>query len=42
MPILLEYRKKKRNGHYRQTVEVVYNFVGTIEPQFFDDDETYN
>ena len=34
--------KTKINGHYRQTVEIVYNFVGTIEPQFFDDDETYN
>jgi len=29
----------KKNGHYRQTVEIIYNFVGTIEPQFFDDDE---
>jgi len=43
IPIIsYEEAKTKINGHYRQTVEIVYNFVGTIEPQFFDDDETYN
>lgn len=39
---VIVHEKTKINGHYRQTVEIVYNFVGTIEPQFFDDDETYN
>ncbi len=39
---VIVHEKTKINGHYRQTVEIVYNFVGTNEPQFFDDDETYN
>ena len=39
---VIVHEKTKINGHYRQTVEIVYNFVGTIEPQLFDDDETYN
>lgn len=39
---VIVHEKTKINGYYRQTVEIVYNFVGTIEPQFFDDDEAYN
>lgn len=39
---VIVHEKTKINGHYRQTVGIVYNFVGTIEPQFFDDDEVYN
>ena len=28
------------NGHYRQEVEIVYNFIGAVEiPDFLDDDE---
>ena len=33
------HEKTKVNGHYRQTVEIIYNFVGAIVPAFFDDDE---
>ena len=36
---VIVHEKTQVNGHYRQTVEIVYNFVGTIVPTFFDDDE---
>ena len=35
---VIVHEKTKVNGHYRQTVEIVYNFVGAIVPPFFDDD----
>ncbi len=35
---VIVHEKTKVNGHYRQTVEIIYNFVGTIAPPFFDDD----
>ena len=38
---VIVHEKTKINGHYRQTVEIVYNFVGAIVPTFFDDDEDY-
>ena len=38
---VIVHEKTKVNGHYRQTVEIVYNFVGAIVPTFFDDDEDY-
>lgn len=31
------HEKTKENGHYRQTIEIVYNFVGAIELPTFDD-----
>ena len=39
---VIVHEKTQVNGHYRQTVEIIYNFVGAIVPTFFDDDETYN
>ncbi len=38
---VIVHEKTKVNGHYKQTVEIVYNFVGAIVPTFFDDDEDY-
>ena len=35
---VIVHEKTKENGHYRQTVEIVYNFVGEIAPSFFDDE----
>ena len=35
---VIVHEKTKVNGHYRQTVEIIYNFVGAIQPPFFDDD----
>ena len=36
---VIVHEKAKVNGHYRQTVEIVYNFVGEIAPSFFDDED---
>ncbi len=38
---VIVHEKTKINGHYRQTIEIIYNFVGAIVPTFFDDDEDY-
>lgn len=38
---VIVHEKTQVNGHYRQTVEIIYNFVGAIVPTFFDDDEDY-
>ena len=35
---VIVHEKTKVNGHYRQTVEIIYNFVCAIQPPFFDDD----
>lgn len=37
---IIIHEKRKENGHYRQEVEIVYNFIGAVEfPDFLDDDE---
>lgn len=37
---IIVHEKRKENGHYRQEVEIVYNFIGAVEiPDFLDDDE---
>lgn len=37
---IIVHEKRKENGHYRQEVEIVYNFIGAVEiPNFLDDDE---
>ena len=37
---LIVHEKRKENGHYRQEVEIVYNFIGAVEiPDFLEDDE---
>ena len=37
---IIVHEKRKENGHYRQKIEIVYNFIGAVEiPNFFDDDE---
>ena len=37
---IIVHEKRKENGHYRQEVETVYNFIGAVEiPDFLDDDE---
>ena len=37
---LIVHEKRKENGHYRQEVEIVYNFIGAVEiPDFLGDDE---
>ncbi len=38
---VIVHEKTKVNGHYKQTVEIIYNFVGAIVPTFFDNDEDY-
>ncbi len=38
---VIVHEKTQVNGHYRQIVEIIYNFVGAIVPTFFDDDEDY-
>ena len=37
---IIVHEKRKENGHYRQEIEIVYNFIGAVEfPDFLDDDE---
>ena len=37
---IIVHEKRKENVHYRQEVEIVYNFIGAVEiPDFLDDDE---
>ena len=37
---IIVHEKRKENGHYRQEVEIVYNFIGAVEiPDFLEDDE---
>ena len=37
---IIVHEKRKENGHYRQEVEIVYNFIGAVEfPDFLDDNE---
>ena len=36
---VIVHEKTKVNGHYKQTVEIVYNFVGAIIPSCFRDDD---
>ena len=37
---VIVHEKRKENGHYRQEVEIVYNFIGAVEiPDFLEDDE---
>lgn len=36
---VIVHEKTKVNGHYRQTVEIIYNFVGAIVPSCFNDDD---
>ena len=37
---IIIHEKRKENGHYRQEVEIVYNFIGAVEfPDFLDDYE---
>ena len=36
---IIVHEKRKENGHYRQEIEIVYNFIGAVEfPDFLDDD----
>ena len=37
---IIVHEKRKENGHYRQEIEIVYNFIGAVEfPDYLDDDE---
>ena len=37
---IIVHEKRKENGHYRQEVEIVYNFIGAVEiPDFLDNNE---
>ena len=37
---IIVHEKRKENGHYRQEIKIVYNFIGAVEfPDFLDDDE---
>ena len=39
---IIVHEKRKENGHYRQEVEIVYNFIGTVEfPDFVNVDDDY-
>ncbi len=33
---VLIHEKQKVNGHYRHTIEIIYNFVGAVEIPDFD------
>ena len=36
---IIVHEKRKENGHYRQEVEIVYNFIGAVEiPDFLNND----
>jgi DNA invertase Pin-like site-specific DNA recombinase len=36
---VIVHEKTKVNGHYRQTVEIIYNFVGAIVPSCLNDED---
>ena len=37
---IIVHEKRKENGHSRQEIEIVYNFIGAVEfPDFLYDDE---
>ena len=39
---IIVHEKRKENGHYRQDVEIVYNFIGAVEfPDFVNVDDDY-
>ena len=39
---IIVHEKRKENGHYRQEIEIVYNFIGAVEfPDFVNVDEDY-
>ena len=39
---IIVHEKRKENGHYRQEVEIVYNFIGAVEfPDFVNVDDDY-
>lgn len=39
---IIVHEKRKENGHYRQEVEIVYNFIGAVEfPNFVNVDDDY-
>ena len=39
---IIVHEKRKENGHYRQDVEIVYNFIGAVEfPDFVNIEEDY-
>ena len=39
---IIVHEKRKENGHYRQEVEIVYNFIGAVEfPDFVNEEEDY-
>lgn len=42
MDRIIVHEKRKENGHYRQDVEIVYNFIGAVEfPDFVNVDDDY-
>lgn len=39
---IIVHEKRKENGHYRQEVEIIYNFIGAVEfPDFVNIEEDY-
>ena len=39
---IIVHEKRKEKGHYRQEVEIVYNFIGAVEfPDFVNEEEYY-
>ena len=39
---IIVHEKRKENGHYRQDVEIIYNFIGAVEfPDFVNVEEDY-
>ena len=39
---IIIHEKRKENGHYRQDVEIIYNFIGAVEfPDFVNVEEDY-
>lgn len=39
---IIVHEKRKENGHYRQDVEIIYNFIGAVEfPDFINVEEDY-
>ena len=39
---IIVHEKRKENGHYRQEVEIIYNFIGAVEfPDFVNVEEDY-